>query len=152
MNMKVSGSVAISFSNQEEFEEAKAQLLDPKTSGGWLTVGYSSPLTLVMQGHGDGGVEELLNSLDDSQIQYIMFRLSAPVDGVAKNATKDVFINWIGPKVGGLEKGKKRLYVDTVQQMFKPYHCALEAVGRRTFNEKTIRERIGHYGGSHTID
>ena len=50
-----------------------------------------------------GDVEDLKLQLEDDEIQYGLVRLG----GIQGTGTRDVFICWIGPRVGIIEKGKK---------------------------------------------
>jgi hypothetical protein len=63
-----------------------------------------------------GDVEELKPHLEDNQIQYALVRLGGiQHKGSLKVTTRDIFITWIGPAVGIIEKGKKTAYLGDVE-------------------------------------
>ena len=81
-------------------------------------MGYENDNTLEIQGHGSGGVDELLDSLANNQVQYSLLRLSyVSQDNIQK--VRDVFIYWTGPNVSVVQRGKKKTHVGAVQQILK---------------------------------
>jgi len=112
-------------------------------------LGYTTHRTLSIQGSGDS-IEELVATLDDSQIQYILIRV--PVVKNDQTVTRDIFIFWIGGNVSMVEKGRKRTHLGEVKEMLEPYHCDLEAVSKKNFNLNTIINRSDPLSGSHVID
>jgi hypothetical protein len=63
-----------------------------------------------------GDVDELKNHLEEDQIQYALVRLGGiQEEGTLKVTIRDVFITWIGPGVGIIEKGKKAAYQGDAQ-------------------------------------
>jgi len=112
-------------------------------------LGYSSPRTLSLQGSGEK-IEELVEKLIESQIQYILVRV--PVSKNDQMVTRDVFIFWIGPSVSMVEKGRKRTHLGEVKEMLEPYHADLEAVSKKNFTINVIVNRSDPLSGSHVID
>jgi len=66
--------------------------------------------------------------------------------------TRDVFIAWIGPNVGVLEKGKKQPYMGEVKELLKPFHADLLVLSKRNLTFKLLWDRSGPTSGSHVID
>jgi len=63
-----------------------------------------------------GDVDELKDHLENDQIQYALVRLGGIAEkGTLKVTIRDVFINWIGPEVAIVEKGKKLAHLGDVQ-------------------------------------
>lgn len=71
-------------------------------------VGYDGPRTIVVQGKGSGGLNELLEHLTEDQCQFAYLRVISG-DQESKRA-KFVFISWCGEKVSPLKRVKKKLF------------------------------------------
>jgi hypothetical protein len=90
---------------------------------------------------------------------------------------RDIFIGWIGPKVGIVQKGRKKAHVGEVKELLKvlplslcffkltqtpthphppqkkqPFHAELFALRRTNFTESVVRENSAPGTGSHMID
>jgi len=136
-----------------DIAEAKHKLFDINCQGGWLVVGYSGAKSLELQATGNGDVNEMVDSLIDDQIQYVLMRLQKDklLHDVSKSPTKDVFMTWIGPNVNRMDRGKKKGDVPDVSAALQPHHVDLEAINRKKITNEVVRERT--FGaGSHIID
>jgi len=88
--------------------------------------------------------------LGDDKIQYVLVRISDKKGGV--ETTRDVLINWIGPKVPILQRGKKSLYIEDVKKVLRPFHAALEGNSKEHFTEENVREKSHPLSGSHFLN
>jgi hypothetical protein len=61
------------------------------------TYSGGNPNTVVLKGKGTGGVEELVNQLDDAAVGYGLVRLIERVD--ESDTVKFAYINWTGDNV-----------------------------------------------------
>jgi hypothetical protein len=128
--------------------KAVSLLLDRATPRGWVLLGYSGNTNNVeLNGHGFGGIDEFLGQLKDDQIQYLLLRL--PVD--SEGLTKDIFINWVGPKVSKIQQGKKVEHLADLKSVLGPAHTELTALTKVRFDEKKIRELSDPSSGSHIL-
>jgi len=148
----------VNIADKEDIKDAHSKLLNPKNLYGWIVIGYKDANTIMLQAKGDGSVEDMVSKLEDGQVQYCILRLRESDKELVedrrdgKSATKDIFINWLGPKVGRVERGKKQGHNPAVTEFFKPFHVELTALSRTNLNEKTIREKATPNSGSHQID
>jgi len=62
---------------------------------------------------------------------YAYFRFELQSGDRSLVQTRDVFIQWVGPKVGTLERGKKKADLTAIQEVFKGYHFAVTVYSRR---------------------
>jgi hypothetical protein len=136
---------------EEEFLKAIDELFVNTNLSGWIVLGYHKPNEIELQAKGRGSVDELLAHLYDDQIQYCLIRLSVP-DQELKISARDVFIEWNGPNVPQIEKGKKKSHLGEIKELLQPYHSELVAVSRERFNLETVLERSSPFSGSHVID
>ena len=55
---------------------AVADVRDDKTDTAWCQFGYENKAKIVLSEKGTGGVDELLDAMDDSQVSYALLRLT----------------------------------------------------------------------------
>ncbi|GAM18766.1 hypothetical protein SAMD00019534_019410 [Acytostelium subglobosum LB1] len=150
----------VSVSNPQKLNEALAHYRRPENASDWIIVGYSGPATLEFRQAGNGGASALIQHLRDDECAYVFVREEYTEgdagfkEGVIGNKanTKDIFIAWTGPKVGIIEKGKKKSHVGDAKVLFQPFHAELTAINRANFNDVTVKDRSNPLSGSHVID
>eukprot|EP01113_Clastostelium_recurvatum_P001635 TRINITY_DN1066_c0_g1_i1.p2 TRINITY_DN1066_c0_g1~~TRINITY_DN1066_c0_g1_i1.p2 ORF type:complete len:150 (+),score=62.02 TRINITY_DN1066_c0_g1_i1:1-450(+) len=147
----------LAWENPEAVEEALGEINRPDNTSGWLLVAYTGPDSVALTAKGSGSVDEFLPFLKDDEMQYVLMR----VGGIAKDAknknekvtgTRDVFIAWVGPEVGIIEKGKKKSHLGDLKAVLKPFHAELLATGKKEFTEETVKDRSAGLSGSHEIE
>eukprot|EP01092_Planopodium_desertum_P002290 TRINITY_DN13612_c0_g2_i1.p1 TRINITY_DN13612_c0_g2~~TRINITY_DN13612_c0_g2_i1.p1 ORF type:complete len:123 (+),score=2.85 TRINITY_DN13612_c0_g2_i1:81-449(+) len=114
-----------------------------------ILIGYKGKKTLIFKGQGET-IPELVSALDDKSIEYALVRVPVSVDG--HRTTRDVFINWIGPKVSMIEKGQKNSILAEVMAFMEPFHADLTAISKANFTFQTVVDRSKPLSGSHVID
>ena len=55
---------------------AVADVRDDNTDTAWCQFGYEGKVKIVLAGKGSGGVDELLDEMDDSQVSFVLLRLT----------------------------------------------------------------------------
>ncbi|EFA84798.1 hypothetical protein PPL_01791 [Heterostelium album PN500] len=146
--------------NPQKIKEALEHYKRADNVSDWIVLGYTSPTTVELVATGSGGAATLSKQLDDSKVLYILVKEeydeSDPgfKEGVIGNKanSKDIFIAWTGPKVGIIEKGKKKSHVGDAKACFQPFHAELTAVNSAHFNDRVIKDKANPLSGSHIID
>jgi len=146
----------IHWENPDAVEEALQEIHRADSTSGWLLVGYTGPASVALTAKGSGSVDEFLEFLNDNEVQYVLLRLGNIVkDAKNKNekvtGTRDVLINWVGPDVGIIEKGKKKAHLGDIKGVLRPFHAELLAGGKSEFTEDTVKDRSEPLSGSHEI-
>eukprot|EP00028_Trichosphaerium_sp_Am-I-7-wt_P002663 CAMPEP_0168529382 /NCGR_PEP_ID=MMETSP0405-20121227/13879_1 /TAXON_ID=498012 /ORGANISM="Trichosphaerium sp, Strain Am-I-7 wt" /LENGTH=147 /DNA_ID=CAMNT_0008553103 /DNA_START=82 /DNA_END=525 /DNA_ORIENTATION=+ len=134
----------------------KQLFVEGKLGPCWMILGYNGKRIQVVA-QGNTGVEDLVSRLGDDQVQYVLVRLPDKnevigADGEAVKTGKDIFIQWTGPKVKVMERGKKRTHAGEVETFMKPVHASLTAVSKDNFNAPTILQKSHPKSGSHVLD
>lgn len=111
----------------------------------------------MVQAYGEGGVEDFVGHLQEDQIQYIVVRLLEKSKAIqdrkdGKQVTRDVFIQWLGPDVRPVEKGKKQAHLGSVTKLLSPVHAEIVAINKKNINHDTVFDRSNPLSGSHVID
>ncbi|MEH2382384.1 MAG: coactosin family protein [Nostoc sp.] len=140
--------------NEAELREAQAALFNVNNNtSGWLLLNYVRPSTVHFTAGGEGDVEELSPHLEDDQIQYALVRLgNIQEKGTLKTTIRDVFITYIGPGVGIIEKGKKTAFLGDAQAYLQPSHADVTVLNKDNLNRVTLLDRSSPLSGSHVID
>jgi hypothetical protein len=139
--------------NESELREAQAATFNADSTSGWVLLNYINANTVHFAAGGEGGAEDVVTHLADDQIQYILIREGGIQErGSSKTTYRDVFIAWIGPNVGIIEKGKKSNYLGDAESLLQPFHASLTALNKEHFDDETIIDRSHPLSGSHVID
>jgi len=100
---------------------ALADVRDDHTPTQWMIAGYSDDNTVTHQRSGEGDIQEFLNSLDESQVQYGLFRVSEVMD--RSTTIKFGFIKLMPQEaITPMKRARFTTHQGTVQLKFKPNH------------------------------
>eukprot|EP01132_Coremiostelium_polycephalum_P010059 gene10059-12331_t len=149
----------VSVVNRKQLDDAIAKYKREGNVNDWIIMGYSGPNAFEYKSEGTG-TASMVSKLLDNEVAYILIRVQITEsdpgfkEGVLDNKAnlRDVFINWTGPSVGIIEKGKKKSHVGDAKALFQPFHSEITAVNRTHFNDATIKDRSAPLSGSHIID
>jgi len=118
---------------------------------GWVLVSYTAQSTLAFKSKGDNFID-FVSELRDDEIQFGLIRLSIVKEESGEIGFRDVLINWLGPQVTNVQKGKKKAHMGALQRLLYPYHAELVVVAKDHLTEEIVRERSAPLSGSHVID
>ncbi|XP_037037590.1 uncharacterized protein LOC119075268 [Bradysia coprophila] len=139
--------------NESELREAQAALFNTNSESGWLLLNYVSDSTVHFAAGGEGGPDDVVPHLEADQIQYVLIRVGGiQEEGTSKTTYRDVFIAWIGPSVGIIEKGKKTAFLGDAQNMLQPFHASITALNSDKINKENIIDRSNPLSGSQVIE
>ncbi|KJZ73469.1 hypothetical protein HIM_07025 [Hirsutella minnesotensis 3608] len=139
--------------NESELREAQAALFNVNSTAGWVLINYVGPNTVHFAAGGEGGPDDVAQQFEDDQIQYALIRIGGIQEkGTLKTTVRDIFITWIGPNVGIVEKGKKTPFLGDAQQYLQPYHADVTVLNKKNFDQDHLLDRSHPLSGSHVID
>jgi hypothetical protein len=130
------------------------KLKDMKSSENYLVlglVGKSNKLEVV--GTGTGGLSELTGLLAEDRVEFVLLRvIGADVqENVTSNREKFVYISWIGPKVGVMQRAKVGMQSKVVQSSFVGISIAVivDASVKADIEMEAVAKRLLACGGAH---
>lgn len=96
-----------------------------KSSGQWVIYSYagSSKTQLEVVASGDDGLDGLSQEFIDFKIMYAFCMVEDP----KTTLNKLVFINWQGPDVGGLMRGRAANHLNDIYRLFKGGYLKIHA-------------------------
>ncbi len=130
--------------NNSELLEARASLFGGDLPSAWLLLNYVGDSTVHLAAGNDSDAESLEYHLKDDEVQYALLRLSTA------SGVRDVFVSWVGPGVGIVEKGKRLAFVSDAQALLRPYQSSITASSRSRFTTANVLA-ASEPGGSGTI-
>jgi len=124
----------------------------------WILLSYTGPNTVSYTAHGTGPLAEVSNLLRDDQMQYFIVRVpveesdTPPGAEIHVSKVRDASVAWTGPRVGLIEKGKKKSHIGALQALLTPVHAQLYCTNKANLTEKVLKEKSDPKAGSHIID
>jgi hypothetical protein len=143
-------SMPLKLDNEPELREARAALFNVNSVSGWLLLNYVGPSTVHFTAGGEN--LDVAARFEDNQVQYALVRTVVQDKGTVKTAIRDIFVTWIGPGVGTVEKGNKAAFLAEAQSYLQPFHAEVTVINRNHFNAQTLAEKSHPLSPSHVID
>jgi hypothetical protein len=110
----------VNFADESSIRAAIAEVRNDNSATNWCLVHYSNPTTLELVGSGSGGVEELIQNLNDNEVFYAFFRVVEIYDKT--NNVKFCFLRLISPNLPPMQKGKLTTQSGFIMALFQPFH------------------------------
>jgi hypothetical protein len=151
---RASALINLKLNKEEEFTQVIEELFNKNSYDGWLIMGFvaGKSTEIELQNKGRGTIAEMIEHLKDDEMQFILIRLTLPEMKGGAVSTRDVFIEWNGPDVAAIDKGKKKSLVGEIKELLQPYHAELTAISKQNFNLEVVLDRSAPFSGSHVID
>jgi len=140
-------STELVFAN-EECAGAIADVRDNNSPTNWCLFTYSesSKNAIVFVAKGNGGAEELKQSLDESKIFYGLVRVTDQIDQSV--TVKFVFVIWCGEKVPFVQKGKMTTHKGSITTLMGQFHNALNCSNFDEISEEIIYGKVTDASGT----
>jgi hypothetical protein len=133
---------------------AFAKIKDMKSSENYLVLGLQGKTNKAeVVGTGSGGLSEVAGLMAEDRVLFVLFRvIGADVqENVTSNREKYVYISWIGPKVGVLQRARVGMQSKVVQNSFTGVSLAvvMDASTAADLEMEAIAKRLLACGGAH---
>ncbi|KZZ91725.1 ADF-like domain-containing protein [Moelleriella libera RCEF 2490] len=132
-----------------EISQAYEAVRSDKDETNWLLISYAEATgnKLTLSKTGTGGISELAEALDDSQVQYGYVRVEYAND---KESTRVKFalIVWIGENTKVMRKARVSVESGEVKRILSHHSIALTAGDRSELEEKEVVTRLRKAGGA----
>jgi hypothetical protein len=130
---------SVKFDNPEDFNKLMDDRFGKGPIASYVVLGYNANGSIRMQAGGEGSVTEMICHLRDDEIQYCLIRISYLEDG--HSLTRDVFVQWNGPKVSAIQKGIKKAHCGEVKNALCPTAIEILASSKSNFTLDTLVAR-----------
>lgn len=129
-------------------KDAIADVRSDKTSTNWVLLSYSGENTndVVLNGKGDGGVNELISQLRDNIVGYGLLRVTEKFDNSV--TVKFVFIKWVGESIHRMLRARLGTHSGAVKEIIAPYHVDVEASNHSEISEEIVTKTVSKASGT----
>jgi len=140
-------SIQVKFDNESVVKKAIDDVHNDQSDITWCCVTHlnDDPNILTLQSTGKGGVEEMLNALSDTKVQYCLYRSNLKVD--LSETVKFTFIYNLGDKVSFFKKGRFGIVKGDAIKYFEPYHIDFEISNPNELNFDIIDKKLKEAAG-----
>jgi hypothetical protein len=136
---RTSALTTVKFENSEEFNKVMDEHFGKGPTASYVVLGYTPTGAIRMLAGGVGGVDDMVSHLKDEEIQYGLIRITYYEDG--NPLTRDVFVQWNGPKVSAIQKGIKKAHCGEVKNALCPTAIEILASSKTNFTLETLLAR-----------
>ncbi|EGC39068.1 hypothetical protein DICPUDRAFT_91304, partial [Dictyostelium purpureum] len=140
--------MSVQFLNIDECKAALADLRNDSKPTDWMALSFESPKSqkIKLVGSGSGGVKELVDNFQDDVVGFALVRKIDKIDD--SETVKFAFINFIGDKVGILQKGKISVTIGGVKEFFGSFQCDFTITSRSEISDEIVMGKIQEISGS----
>eukprot|EP01132_Coremiostelium_polycephalum_P002129 gene2129-2623_t len=140
--------MSVQYIEEQEIKSAISDLRNDSTPTDWVLLSFESPKSqkVKLVGSGSGGVAELVENLKDDIVGFALVRKIDKIDD--SDTVKYAFINFIGEKVGILQKGRISVTTGGVKQFFAPFHVDFLISSTSEISDDIVMNKIQETSGS----
>ncbi|XP_052099388.1 drebrin-like protein B isoform X1 [Mytilus californianus] len=131
--------------NKEALLQAYNEVVSDKNNVDWAVFGYEvqTPVLKVVE-TGEGGLEEMSDSLNGSKIMYAYCKILDP----NTNLPKYVLINWQGEAAPESMKFKCANHLPDIQKFFRGIHVVINARTEEDIDPDDVTKKVAKSSGS----
>jgi len=131
------------FANWEPIAQALSDVRNDNTPTDFVLVGYSNTKmeTLEYITSGQGGADEMKQSLSSDQALYGFVRVSERID--ESDTIKFCFVKWVGNDLRPMSRAKLTPQVGDITARFKPYHVDVYCTEFSEISQEIVEGLVG---------
>ena len=128
-------------------KEALASVRSDTLPATYCVLGYEGKAKIVCKKVGDGRCYDALDHMDDSEVSYALLRVTGTRDQESKTV-KFVFLCYVGPSVGGMQRGRVGAHKPDVKEMVGQSHVETQTDDKDDISEEKITEMLKKASGA----
>jgi hypothetical protein len=113
----------------------------------YCVFGYEGNSKIVLKDIGTGSCYECIDDMDEGSVSYALLRVTGTRDQESKTV-KFVFICYVGPSVGGMQKGRVNGHKGDVKAMVGQSHVDIQADDKADLTEANITAKLKKASGA----
>lgn len=140
--------MSATFVGLDDIKAAIAEVRDDRKSTNWALLSYQGENSnnVVLLGKGEGGVNELIDQLQDDIVGYGIVRLVERRDD--SDTIKFVFVRWTGENIHRMLRARLGTHSGAIKEVISPYHVDVEATTKDEINEDIIWGHVKKASGT----
>lgn len=135
----------VSFSN--DLKRVLDDVRNDLTVNTWTIAGYTGESTVGHLRSGEGGLDDMLNAMDEDKVQFALGRFEEVIDEKAKTV-KFVFVSQMPVSVSPMKRGRYSTYSGSIRSFFKPFHFEFSVGSASELSSELITEHAAGYTGT----
>jgi hypothetical protein len=142
--------MAATFVDVADIKAAIAEVRDDRKSTNWALLSYQGENTnnVALLGKGEGGVNELIDQLQDDIVGYGLVRLVERRDD--SDTIKFVYVRWTGEGIHRMLRARLGTHSGAIKEIVSPYHVGVEATTKDEISEDIIWSHVRKASGTAT--
>lgn len=129
-----------------KIRELYEDVRDDNTETSWVKLVYSDGKTLVVDGSGSGGIEELNATFGDDECAYAYVRIITG-DEESKRA-KFVLVTWAGENAKPMQRAKMSVHKASVKEIWRDFAVELHGAEADDLKPETVLDIVVKAGGA----
>jgi len=141
-----SAPTTLSFTDEAAFRAAIASVRVDANSTTWVVAEWAAKNTIGLLGSGEGGIDQLLEAVNDNNACFALLRGSDVYDG--HTTVKFVYLQFKPNSLSPLTRGAIGTMTGAIDKLFHPYHVALQLENRGEVSHDLIMKKVQAASGS----
>ncbi|EFA83737.1 putative actin binding protein [Heterostelium album PN500] len=140
--------MSLQYVDEQAIKSAIADLRSDKNDTDWVLLSFedSKSKKVKLLATGNGGVASLSEQLADNIVGFALVRKIDVIDN--SETVKYAFIQWIGDKVGILQKAFVSIATSHVKTLFTPFHVDFQISSLSEISDSIVQTKISETSGS----
>jgi len=113
----------------------------------YVVLGYEGKSKIVVKSCGAGNAYACIDEMDDAEVSYALLRITGTRDQESKTV-KFVFICYVGPSVGGMQKGRVGGHKGDIKSLIGQSHVEIQTDDKDDISEDTITTKLKKASGA----
>ena len=113
----------------------------------YCVIGYEGKAKLICKKVGEGNPYAAMEEMDDAEVCYALLRVGNTRDQESKTS-KFVMITWVGPSVGGMQRGRVAGHKPDVKELIGQSHVDTQSDDMDDLTEAKITEMLKKASGA----
>jgi len=136
----------LSFTDESAFRAAIAAVRDDANPATWVVSEWAAKNTIGLLGSGEGGIDQLLEAVNDNNACFALLRVSDVYDG--HTTVKFVYLQFKPNSLSPLTRGAIGTMTGAIEKLFHPYHVALEFENKGEVSHDLVMKKVQAASGS----
>lgn len=135
----------------ETFEDLWEEFKKQSSSVNWILFQLAKDESLQVFGYGNNGFEEMVNTLDDNEVLYGIFKVNAFNKAGTCTSVRErfVFLTWVPDCASVFARARVATHKQVLLKRLQTYHAELRAESKEDITREDIVRILDNSCGSH---
>jgi len=144
--VNISSDQEMIFVDEDAFTGALKDIRDDSNGTDWMLASYVKKNTIGLIGRGEGGLDELMDSVEEKGVNFAMLRVTETVD--SSETVKFVFIKWQPAHIPSMLKAEISTKKGALDKLFTPWHVDFFIETKDEISNELVHEKVSAAAGT----